>query len=111
MIKTLSLAAAACAFAAVALAAPAEARVNQRQHTQHHRIAQGVKSGQLTRNEAARLRNQQRHIARYEARSRADGNGYTMRERARTEAMQDRASQNIRNQKHDTQTRAPAARR
>jgi Ni/Co efflux regulator RcnB len=105
MIKKITLTIIATAFAATVLAAPAEARVNQRQAAQHHRIAQGVKSGELTRHEATQLRQQQRHIAAYEARSRADGRGYTARERARTEAMQDRASRNIQRQKTDAQRR------
>jgi hypothetical protein len=87
----------------IAAATPAEARINGRQGRQQHRIYHGVASGQLTGREAYRLERQQVHIARYEARSRADGPGLTGRERYRLERMQDRASRNIRHQRHDRQ--------
>ena len=96
-------AAAMFGFAATALAAPAEARINQRQGHQQQRIHHGVQSGQLNARETYRLERQQAHIARYEARSRADGPGLTGRERYRLERMQDRASRNIRRQRHDGQ--------
>ena len=105
MNKSHLIATLACTLGALALTAPAEARVNQRQHHQHARIAQGVHSGELTRHEAHGLRHQQRHIARYEARNRADGHGLNRRERAHLAAMQNRASSNIYRQKHDGQTR------
>lgn len=89
--------------ASIAIAAPAEARINERQGRQQHRIHNGVASGQLTPREAYRLERQQAHIARYEARSRADGPGLTRHERYRLEQMQDRASRNIRHQRHDRQ--------
>ncbi|MDQ8756074.1 hypothetical protein RCO27_07505 [Sphingosinicella sp. LHD-64] len=99
-------------FAAIALgvgtlasAMPAEARINQRQGNQQHRIWHGVGTGELTAREAYRLERQQAHIARYERRSRADGPGLTGRERYRLERMQDRASRNIYRQRHDRQDR------
>ncbi len=96
----------ACLIAGItttALAAPAEARINQRQTQQQHRISQGVNSGSLTAREVNRLQRQQGHIAAYEARSRADGEGLSRAERLRLDAMQDRASANIYRQKHDRQ--------
>jgi len=105
MSKSYLLAALACVVGATAFAATAEARVNARQHHQHHRIAQGVKSGELTRGEARHLRHQQARIARYEAKSRADGPGLTRRERANLAAMQNHASRSIYRQKHDSQRR------
>jgi hypothetical protein len=96
-------AAALIAGTTMAVAAPAEARINERQGRQQHRIHNGVASGQLTPREVYRLERQQVHIARYEARSRADGPGLTGRERYRLEQMQDRASRNIRHQRHDRQ--------
>ncbi len=95
----------ACAVAAVALASPAEARINERQHTQQSRIYSGVKSGALTRHEAIGLSRQQARIARYENRSRKDGRGLTAVERARIEHKQDHASRAIYRQKHDRQSR------
>lgn len=103
-IRTL-FAAALIGATAIAAAAPAEARINQRQRHEQHRIYNGVRSGQLTQREAYRLERQQAHIARYEARSRADGPGLTPRERYRLERMQDRASRNIYHQRHDGQGR------
>lgn len=105
MLKTFPLAAAACLIGVMASATPALAGINQRQANQHQRISQGAASGSLTVREAHRLRAQQRHIARYEARSRADGPGLTRRERANIAAMQNQASRNIHRQKHDRQNR------
>lgn len=99
------LAAALAAVTTLAAAAPAEARINQRQAHQQHRIYHGVRSGQLTGREAWRLERQQARIARYERRSRRDGPSLTGRERYRLERMQDRASRNIYRQRHDRQGR------
>jgi len=90
---------------ALAAAMPAEARINQRQDRQQHRIHRGIGNGELTARETYRLGRQQYRIARYEARSRADGGGLGWRERYRLERMQDRASRNIYRQKHDRQDR------
>jgi hypothetical protein len=86
-------------------ASPAEARINQRQGHQQQRIYHGIRTGQLTPREAARLERQQVRIARYEARSRADGPGLTRAERIRLERMQDGASRSIYRQRHDRQGR------
>lgn len=96
---------AALGLGALAAAMPAEARINQRQGHQQQRIYRGIGSGELTARETYRLERQQAHIARYEARSRADGGGLSWRERYRVERMQDRASRNIYRQKHDRQDR------
>ncbi|MEQ1548022.1 MAG: hypothetical protein ABL918_05160 [Chakrabartia sp.] len=101
----LTLAAATCAMAVLTFAIPAQARINQRQNHQQHRIAAGISNGSLTAHEVARLERQQVQIAQLEARSRADGGGLSPAERARIEAKQDRASANIRHQKHDAQGR------
>ena len=90
---------------ALAAAMPAEARIDQRQDRQQHRIHRGIGSGALNARETYRLERQQGRIARFEARSRADGPGLTWRERYRLERMQDRASRNIYRQKHDRQGR------
>lgn len=47
--------------------------VNRRQHHQHERIAQGVKSGELTRSEAKDLRGDQRELRQKERAYKADG--------------------------------------
>lgn len=105
MRKQIGIAAAVGMLAALATAVPAEARINQRQNHQQVRIANGISKGSITAREAVRLESQQVRIARYEARSRADGGGLNRAERIRIEAKQDRASRNIYRQKHDGQVR------
>jgi hypothetical protein len=96
-----SIALTLAAFASIAVAIPAEARVNQRQDRQQQRINQGITNGSLSDREIAALQKQQASIAAFEARSRADGPGLTKLERARIEKRQDKASRNIRRQRHD----------
>jgi len=91
--------------ATLAAALPADARINQRQRHEQVRIYHGVRSGQFTARETFRLEREQAHIARYEARSRANGPGLSGRERYRLERMQDRASRDIYRQRHDGQGR------
>ncbi len=76
--------------------------INERQAEQRARIHQGVRSGELNRTETARLRAEQRHIRRSERRAKADGT-VTTRERANIHRQQNRASRDIRRQKHDAQ--------
>jgi hypothetical protein len=97
------LAAIAASLTTVAAATPAEAGINQRQAKQQQRIETGIANGSLTAREVNRLQRQQGRISAYEARSRADGNGLTRKERLRIKAMQDRASANIYRQKHNAQ--------
>jgi hypothetical protein len=89
------------------LAPPAEAagRVGRRQIRQQARIAQGVRSGELTRRETARLERQQAALACQKRRMLADGGGLGPVERARLERHQDRLSRHIYRQKHDQQSR------
>ncbi|MBC7999082.1 MAG: hypothetical protein IAF58_14125, partial [Leptolyngbya sp.] len=77
--------------------------VNQTQQNQDKRIYNGVQNGQLTQREAQRLDNQQDRFDTREAQMRASGNGLSISERARLDAHQDRLSQNIYQQKHDSQ--------
>ncbi|MDX2150050.1 MAG: hypothetical protein SFV54_04895 [Bryobacteraceae bacterium] len=85
-------------------AVPAQ-RIQNRKEAQAARIQQGVRSGELTRGEAARLREQQRDIRQTVRRDRVDGGGLTPRERAKIERQQDRASRSIARQKNDPQRR------
>ena len=103
--RTKLFCAALIGLTALTAAVPAEARINQRQNRQQQRIANGVNSGQLNARETYRLERREGHIARYEARSRADGGGLSGRERDRIERMQDRTSRAIYRQKHDAQVR------
>lgn len=79
-------------------------RVDRRQFRERSRIAEGVRSGELTRREARNLRAGQRHVRRMERRAEADG-VVTPREARRLEHAQDVQSARIYNQKHDEQTR------
>jgi hypothetical protein len=94
----------ATAFAAVASAQTCTPRIDHRQARQHARIQQGVRSGELTRGEAMRLREGERHINRLERRARSDG-FVTARERARIGHAQNRESRHIYRYKHNGLTR------
>ena len=78
--------------------------VTQRQENQKERINEGVKSGELTKGEAARLRAEQRAIRAEKRMAKADGR-VTRAERARLRHYQNKASADIYKQKHDAQTR------
>ena len=80
------------------------ARADKRQNNQRQRIQQGVKSGELTKGEATRLRKQQRNIHRMENKAESDGT-VTAKEKARIEKAQDRASKNIYRKKHNDRDR------
>ena len=100
--------AAVALLAALSLPAFAEVmstpRIDQRQENQERRIEEGVRSGQLNRREAARLRAELRDIRRMERRAAADGR-ITPREQARIEQAQDQLSRNIARERHDYQAR------
>lgn len=93
-------------IAASALAQPSTPIVDQRQANQKARIQDGVKSGELTRREARRLRAEQRRIRVDERRAKADG-VVTPAERSQLRREQNRASRDIARQKNDAQTRRP----
>lgn len=78
--------------------------VNARQHNQHARIHQGVKSGELTRREAHKVREEQRDVRQLERAYKSDGK-LTRRERADLHHEQNQASRDIYRQKHDAQDR------
>ena len=77
--------------------------IDKRQANQQRRIEEGVKSGQLTPREAARLEKGQARIQRMEDRAKADG-VVTKQERARIEHAQNVESRKIAREKHDRQT-------
>ena len=91
---------------AVPLASFAQPRhtqpLNQRQASLERRIDQGVRSGSLTRHEAARLYRGQRQLNSMVYRARADGR-VSPRERAGLERAMERQSRRIFRQKHDAQ--------
>ena len=97
---------------AITLASPAFAgkrdpRVNAHQHNQHARIAQGVKSGELTKAEAKDLRGDQKDIRTEEKAFKADGK-LTKNERQELHQDQAAASKEIYQEKHDEQERPRA---
>ena len=82
-------------------------RADHREKNQRYRIQNGVASGELTRRETANARHDQRTIRRSEHRAKADG-VVTRSERARLDNKQDRASRQLRRDKHDVQDRPRA---
>ncbi|HLF85337.1 MAG TPA: hypothetical protein VI837_14280 [Blastocatellia bacterium] len=78
--------------------------VDRREHRQQKRIRQGVKSGSLTKREAARMEAQQAKTRRLEAKAKSDGK-VTVKERARLQRRENRTSRRIYRQKHDNQNR------
>ncbi len=78
--------------------------VGDRRENQQDRIAQGVKSGQLTPGETAKLENQQQGINRTDAGMRqANGGKLTGADKKALNQEQNKASKNIYNKKHNVQ--------
>src|SRR4051794_13954972 len=79
-------------------------RVTKRQVRQQERIEQGVKSGELTKPEAAKLEVREAKIQHDKKEAKADG-VVTPAERAKLNREENRSSRAIRRQKHDAQVR------
>ena len=79
-------------------------RIDRREANQRTRIHQGVRSGELTRHEAGKLRRGQRHVDRMEDRAKADGK-VTAAERHRITRAQNRQSRRIYRLKHNNRER------
>jgi hypothetical protein len=80
--------------------------VGTRQQLQQDRIAQGVKSGQLTAGETAKLENQQQGVNReVKGMRQANGGTLTPGDKAVVNHQQNRASNNIYAKKHNAKTR------
>jgi hypothetical protein len=79
-------------------------QVHARQDRQLERIQTGLRSGQITRGEFRELMHEQHTIRTMERHFRADG-GIDAREFRRLELALDRASRNIRTERHDHQAR------
>lgn len=90
------------AFALPVLAQTNTPNVDQREANQQQRIDQGVKSGELTAREAARMEKGQERIQKMEDKAKADGK-VTPKERARLEKAQNVESKKIAREKHDRQ--------
>ncbi|HXX43441.1 MAG TPA: hypothetical protein VEJ38_01840 [Candidatus Acidoferrales bacterium] len=79
--------------------------VGQRRENQQDRIAQGIRSGQLTAGETARLERQQQSINREDAAMRAaNGGKLTAGDKAALNQRQNNASKNIYAKKHNGRT-------
>jgi len=84
-------------------------QVGQRRENQQDRIAQGVKSGQLTAGETAKLENQQKGInQQVKADRSANGGKLTTGEKQQVNKEQNAASKNIYNKKHNANTQPKA---
>ncbi|HTD41417.1 MAG TPA: hypothetical protein VK671_12400 [Mucilaginibacter sp.] len=78
--------------------------INHRQHTQERRINQGVRSGELTKNEARHLRADERKISRDKRMAKADGH-VTGAERRHLRREENRTSRAIYRKKHNDRVR------
>jgi len=104
MKRFLILLLAAGLFGSVTFAQTATPKVTKRQVHQQQRIKQGVKSGELTKGEAARLEAREGKIAVDKAKAKSDG-VVTPGERAKLNREQNRASKNIYRKKHNAKDR------
>jgi hypothetical protein len=88
------------------LAAPGWSQtIKEREKNQQKRIAEGVKSGELTKKEALKLEKKEKKLHEQIQKDRADGRGLTPKERAKIERKQDKVSRQIYKEKHDNQDR------
>lgn len=92
------------AFTTIASAQTRTPVINRREHRQERRINQGVRNGELTRNEAHRLRNDERRIAAEKRIAKADGR-VTRNERRDIRRDQNRTSRAIYRDKHNDRLR------
>jgi hypothetical protein len=84
-------------------------KVDQRRENQQDRIAQGIKSGQMTAGEAAKAENQQKGINQQVAADRkANGGTLTASEKKQVNKEQNAASKNIYHKKHNAKTQPQA---
>lgn len=88
----------------IAQAGTHDPRVNRHQAHQQDRVAQGVSSGELTRNEAKEIRGDRRAIRQKEHAYKSDG-ALTKDERKDLHQDLHQSSKNIYQQKHDEEKR------
>lgn len=92
------------AFSQGAYADTKSPNINVKQKNQKQRIVQGVKTGELTFRETARLTKQQVNIQRQKKHFKSDGT-FTKRERLKIHKRQNKASKNIYRKKHNDRKR------
>lgn len=99
---------AAAIIGALPLAAHAQTAASQVQRdvNQQQRIEQGLKSGELTTREAAKLEREEAAVSRMQSRALRDGK-LTEAEKARIDNAQNRVSRDIYQEKHDAQKGNP----
>ena len=99
--KKISLAIIAAAFLATSL--PADQKIAARKENQQDRIAQGVKSGQLTAHETAKLETKESRLNRETRADRAaNGGKLTAAEKQQVNRQQNRLSRDIYKDKHNS---------
>ena len=104
LLKTTLVAALSSFVVTTAFAGDRDPGVNKRQRHQHSRIAEGVKSGELTHSEAKSLRADQHAIRAEEAEFKSDG-VLTRGERRELHRDLNESSRDIRREKHDNNSR------
>ena len=92
----------AMVFTGSAFAQTATPNIDKRQANQERRIEQGVKSGELTKKEAAHLEKREAKLEADKQKAKADG-VVTKKERAKLQHEANRDSKAIYRQKHDAQ--------
>ena len=92
------------AFISPVFAGTDDPGVNKRQHRQKDRIKQGVRSGELTKEEAKSLRGEQKAIREKERAYKSDGN-LTKDERKELHQESNESSKHIAEEKHDAEKR------
>lgn len=78
--------------------------VDSREHNQKTRIRQGVKTGELTRNETRHLLKEEAKIRTFERKAKSDGE-ISAKEKSKLNRFLDKANRDIYKQKHDQQDR------
>jgi hypothetical protein len=102
LVATLALAPAAIFAQSTTSTTTKPATINQRKENQQDRIAQGVKSGQLTAGETAHLEHQEAGINKEERGMRAQDNGkLTRQDRSTLNKQQNQESRRIYRDKHN----------
>ena len=83
----------------------ADAQIRKKAKNQHHRIKQGVKSGEITKAEAVNLRNDQKEIRQDVKEAKLDDGKITKDERKEIKKDQRQASRKIFRKKHNKRDR------
>lgn len=92
------------AFAFTSQAQTYRSKVVKKQVKQHHRIHQGLKSGELTKKEAVTLKKQQRRIQKTKKAAKSDG-VILPKEVLKISTLQNRANAAIYRKKHNNRKR------